>query len=83
MKSLLASFPFSNGLGTSLLLSRVKNLVNLTGTLVSFPDPRLHSLVLEPATLYKVKCCLFVQHEDSDYSCVGSALGDFCQNPDR
>ena len=27
MKSLLASFPFSNGLGTSLLLSRVKNLV--------------------------------------------------------
>ena len=27
MKSLLASFPFSNGLGTSLLLSRAKNLV--------------------------------------------------------
>ena len=24
---MLASFPFSNGLGTSLLLSRVKNLV--------------------------------------------------------
>ena len=27
MKSLLASFPFSNGLGMSLLLSRVKNSV--------------------------------------------------------
>ena len=27
MKSMLASFPFSNGLGTSLPLSRVKNLV--------------------------------------------------------
>ena len=27
MKSLLALFPFSDGLGTSLLLSRVKNLV--------------------------------------------------------
>ena len=27
MKSMLASFPFSNGLGASLPLSRVKNLV--------------------------------------------------------
>ena len=28
MQSLLASFPFSTGLGTSLLPSRVKNVVN-------------------------------------------------------
>ena len=32
MKSLLASFPFSNGLGMSLLLSRVKNFI--LGTLL-------------------------------------------------
>ena len=29
MKSLFVSFPFSNGLGTSLLLSRVRNLAML------------------------------------------------------
>ena len=32
MKSMLASFPFSNGLGMSLPLSRVKNLVMIIGT---------------------------------------------------
>ena len=37
MKSLLASFPFSNGLGTSLLLSRVKNLLIGNGRTYSIP----------------------------------------------